>query len=375
MYAALVRLFDHAGRPAEQIDASRRLLELARGLGEERLLSEAELHQGVSLMHLGRYAEALRLLESAIPRAERLGDLHTVCIALGFCSLVHHGRHEVELAGRYHERAVEVAERLGDPREISHRAVEAAYFMFLVGDWGGSRAYAERAVTSAMELQNLRAFIQPLYTLGELSLYTGLWEEASGCLQECFTIAEHLRLTDQLREVQALLAEKDLLEGNPDAALSRLIPLLQTSGWEDHLSFLLLLASTRVEVGDLHGAEEAVMKAAADATRQRLPVGLVDALRIQGAIAGRRGAWDEAERHLQRAVSLSLDITYPWGEARAHDELSRMLARKGEPAQAVEELAAAASLFAHLGAEPYRARAEQAIASLGSQATRPQPPR
>jgi hypothetical protein len=263
-----------------------------------------------------------------------------------------------------HARAVEVAERLGDPREISHRAVEAAYFTFLIGDWSRSREYAERAVTSALELDTLRAFIQPLYTLGELSLYTGAWEDASGYLQECVTIAEHLGLADHLREVQALLAEKDLLEGNPHVALARLHSLLDSPGWQEHLNFLLFLAATRLQVDDLDGAEEAIATAVADATRQRLSVGLVDALRIQGAIAGRRGMREDGESRLRRAVQLAREITYPWGEARALHESGVLSAGSGEDDRAREQLEAASAIFGTLGAEPYRAMTEQAIAAL-----------
>lgn len=364
LYAALIRLYDHVGRQSAQMDASRKLLELARDLQDERLLAEAELHEGVSMMHLGRYDEALGLLKSAIPRAEHVGDLHTVITALRFCAVAHRGRYEVDQATHYHEQALEVAERLGDPREISHRAVEAAYHTFLVGDWTHSKAYAERAVVSALDLDSLRPFIQPLYTLGELSLYTGAWDDASGYLQECVTIAEHLQLTDHLREVQALLAEKDLLEGDPVRALARIRPLLDTAGWEEHLSFLLLLASIRLETGDLDGAEEVVGKALADTTRNRLPLGLVEALRIQGAIAGRRGVRDEAVTILERAVQLARDITYPWGEARSLYELGLELARSGSPDRAGDALEAASAIFTSLGAEPYRVRTAAARAAL-----------
>jgi tetratricopeptide (TPR) repeat protein len=315
-------------------------------------------------MHLGRYEEALGLLNSALERAETVGDLHTVCIALRFCSLIHHSRHQIGPALFNFVQAVEVAERLGDPREISHRAVEVAYFTFLMGDWSRSREYAERAVTSALELDTLRAFIQPLFTLGELSLYTGAWEDATHYLQECTTIAQHLGLADHLREVQALLAEKDLLEGNSHAALDRLRPLLNSPGWQDHLNFLLFLASARLAVGDLQEAREVSAKAVADATSQRLPVALVDALRIQGAIAGRRGMWEEGELRLQRAVQLAHDITYPWGEARALHEFGALSAGRGEYDRAREQFEAASAIFTKLGAEPYRARTDRAIAAL-----------
>ena len=364
LYAALVRLFDHTGQKSEQLEASRRLLDLARGLQDDRLLAEAELHQGVSLMHADSFDDALSLLQSATRRAESLGDLHTVCIALDFCGMIYHGRHQVDQAVLCHDRAAEVAERLGDPREKAHRSVEAAYCTFLTGEWNRSQAHAERAVAAALELDSLRALVQPLFTLGELSLYTGAWEDAAGYLRECVTIASHLHLDDHQREVQALLAERDLLEGDPNAALNRLQPLLESPGWEGHLSFLLQLASTRLEVGDLDGAEDAIAKAVADATHQRLSLALVDALRIQGAIADRRATPEEAEPRLQRAIQLALDISYPWGEARARHELGSLLARQGRAGEARKQLEAASAIFERLGAKPYVARTRAAVEAL-----------
>ena len=126
---------------------------------------------------------------------------------------------------------------------------------------------------------------------------------------------------------------------------------------------MLSLAAARLEAGELQAAEETVTKAVADAARQRLPLGLVDALRIQGAIVGRRGASEEAESRLGRAIRLAEEITYPWGEARARFELGRVFARMGEMDRAGEELAAAGAIFEKLGAEPYRVRAAGELAA------------
>ena len=100
----------------------------------------------------------------------------------------------------------------------------------------------------------------------------------------------------------------DLLEGDASVAMARLRPFPDTPGWEEHLSFLLLVGSARLEAGDLDLAEEAIAKVVADTTRQRLPIGLVDA---------RRGAREEAETSLRHAVQLAGEIVYPWGQARA----------------------------------------------------------
>jgi tetratricopeptide (TPR) repeat protein len=253
LYAALARLYNQAGWQSKQLVATRRLLELAHALGDERLLAEAELHRGVSLMHTGRYKEALQVLEAAIPRSERVGDLSTLCMALDFAGFAYHSLHRSDRALIDRERTLEVAERLGDPREISYRSLEVAWMAFLLGDWSRSRRYAERSLTVALSLDNLATYFQPLYTLGELSLYEGEWEHAVGYLHECDTIARHMRVPEMLREVQGMLAEMDLLRGDPDAALARLQPLLNGAGWQEHLNFLLSLARTYLEVRNVAG--------------------------------------------------------------------------------------------------------------------------
>ena len=184
MYAELVRLYNITGRQDALQVATRRLTELARAVGEERLLAEAELHEGVFLLRAGQNEEALPLLESAIRRAAVVGDLSTQCGALGFAALIYHGQKDADRAASYRALAVEIAERLGDPREASYRAVEAAYGTFLVGKWSEARGYAERGLAAALTLDALSVYFQPLCILGELSLYEGKWEEAAGYLKE-----------------------------------------------------------------------------------------------------------------------------------------------------------------------------------------------
>jgi tetratricopeptide (TPR) repeat protein len=155
------------------------LVELERDLQDERLLAEAEVHRGVSLIHTGQVAQAIPVLEAAIEGAERIGDLHTLCTAMDFAAYCYYSQRDLERTMRYRERIVEVAEQLGDPFEISYRTVEASYVTFLIGDWRRSREFAERGLTARLSSNNLQPFLQPLYTLGELSLYEGKWEEAT----------------------------------------------------------------------------------------------------------------------------------------------------------------------------------------------------
>ena len=212
--------------------------------------------------------------------------------------------------------------------------MEAAYVTFLIGDWRRSREFAERGLTALLDSNNLRAFLQPLYNLGELSLYEGEWEEATRYAQECITIGQHLGRVDVLRDAHALLAEMALMRDDMEAALEHVRPLVGTPNWDEQVTFLLALGSAYVASGNLDGAEDAAAKAVAEVTRQRLPTGLVDALRLQGTIAIHRGAWHEAQAHLQRAIQLARDITYPWGEAQALYHYGLMWAHREAPDRA-----------------------------------------
>jgi tetratricopeptide (TPR) repeat protein len=369
LYAALVQLYGSIGWTSEQFAASERLLALAQNLDDERLLAEAELHRGVSLWHSDHYDEALRMLEAAVSRAEAVGDLSTLARALDFSARVHHGLHGLREKDRgmmYRERAMEVAERLGDPREISYRAVEYAYLAFIMGDWSLSREYAERALSAALALDTLAPYFQPLYLMSELCIYQGGWVDAAGYLKESVAVAEHLGLAETLREIQGLLAEWDLLRGEAERALTRLQPLLDSQGWEDHLHFLLSLASTYLATGDLTRAEEVATKALAVALRERVPLGQVETLRVQGAIAAHACQWEEAESRFQRGLTRASEAGgYPWGEARILYERVLAYTHKGESLLAGEELSKSRALFEKLGAQPYIKRVDEAVRFLG----------
>ncbi|GAC1327860.1 MAG: hypothetical protein NVSMB22_19450 [Chloroflexota bacterium] len=364
LYATLPRLYRDTDRVEEQLAATERLMELARGFNDEHLLVEAHMHRGVSLLSLGRVDEALQALESAITGAEAVGDFATACTSLDMAARIHHGAQKIDTAWAYRERAVELARRLGDPRDISYREVEAALVAFLLGDWNQCRAYAEQSLTTALSVDILRAYVLPLLLLGELSLHQGEWDHAVGYLEECMTIAKHINYDKARREVHALLAEKDLIAGEADAAYARLGPLLTTSGWDDHVNFLLPLAWASMATGHETLAHDAVTKARAKVDHDSVPVGRVDVLRVEGMLAAQHKRWNEAEFCLGQAISVAQKFLYPWGEARARYEQGRIFAQMGKPNQARVHLEEALTIFERLGARPHVARAEMVVRAL-----------
>ena len=140
--------------------------------------------------------------------------------------------------------------------------------------------------------------------------------------------------------------------------------LLRDSEWEEHLNFLLPLAWTYLEMGDVAAAQDAADKASAEATRQRSPVGRVEALRIQGVIASRQGRWDEAEGYFRDGLQRSEEIGYPWGQARAQYGLGLMYSRMHDRERARACLDSARTMFGRLGAGAYLERTDRAVQAI-----------
>jgi len=156
-----------------------------------------------------------------------------------------------------------------------------------------------------------------------------------------------------------LRAERDILRGEFEPALARLQPLLETKGWEEHLNFLLPLAWAYLEVGDAEAASSAATKAAAEAARQKSPVGQIETLRMQGIIASRQGRWQDAEDSFKQALRRSTEISYPWGEARSLYGLGLMYGRMGEDPSGC--LSRCDAIFQRLGARTYQARVAETL--------------
>jgi len=88
--AALASLFFVAGHYDEQLAAAGQAAELARIVGDSRVLLQARLSLGTALIMTGRSDEALPVLEETIVVAESLGDLDSLSRALTSAASILH---------------------------------------------------------------------------------------------------------------------------------------------------------------------------------------------------------------------------------------------------------------------------------------------
>jgi tetratricopeptide (TPR) repeat protein len=367
LYGALGNLLWYRGRYGEQLAVTERASELARALGDDRLLVQAERTRGLALVVIGRVEEARSVLEEASRLAEVLGDLTSLCLALNNAGSVYCWRGDLETFGRYVGRTLDHAERLGDPGLIAFFTAKRGWVAFYGGDWDQSRTYIERAVAMSRRMAPSTFSMQPVADLGRLCLAEGADGDAVRYLEEARSWAERSGNLHLLRLTQAWLAERDLLVGHPEAAQARLLPLLDRPGLQEldvTTCLLPILAQAYLQHGDVGKAEEVVAQASARGHGANLRLALVDALRVQAMVASRQGHWSEAADALEEGISLARSMPYPYAEARLLYVNGQLHAQKGEQEPAREWLDTALAIFRHLGARKDAERVEQDLAAL-----------
>jgi tetratricopeptide (TPR) repeat protein len=161
-----------------------------------------------------------------------------------------------------------------------------------------------------------------------------------------------------------VLAERELLEGKPGAALARLKPLVERSDPEELgiVRLLPYLAWAYLELGDEGRAEEVVLKGIERAKARGHRPALGELLRVRGMVLARRRSWDEAECAFEDAVSVARSLRYPYAEARALYEWGLMCVGKPDPEQGRDQLEKAAGIFRGLGSRPYSDLVQKAMA-------------
>lgn len=366
LYAALSNLYYFMGRYPEQVVTAERAEQLARASGETSILAEALFGRGFGYYAVGRMAEALETLEMAIRVAEAAGHYYSHCYGLALVGDLYDERGDFAVSRRNTERALQIAERHGDQAMAALLMTGHGMSAFYMGDWPAARRDYERAVSLSRAVGISWSSAYPLLDLGRLCLAEGAWDEANRCLAECERLVASSTDRNARGEVASVLAERDLLAGEPEAARTRLAPLLGSTGLLDKGAAYLQprLAWALLDLGDVEQAAAQVDQALALARAEQQRLYIVDALRVQAMVRLRQQRWDGVISALEEGLSLARSIHYPYAEGRLLHVYGQMHAVKGKPEPARERLEAALAIFRRLGARRDAERVEQMIAAL-----------
>jgi len=267
---------------------------------------------GVCRYKLSSIGTATALFDEALGLAERSGmpcDLLRAEI-LGWRSRCHRRNRDYVAAREDVERALELAQDLGDRRAIANTYFQAMLVAQREGHWVLSRNYGQRAKELYQELNDERNVGRLLLNLGGLTLLLGDEERATEHLKASFTRA--LETDSPADAAQALggLATVHLRRGEYDQAdelARKALDLLQ--GREDFLHEIcpsqLVLGRALMERGRLEEAEECFRAADAAAEQMASISHRTEAWVALGDLATRRGD-DRVAAHLYRRAAEAL---------------------------------------------------------------------
>lgn len=298
------------------------LLQQARELAEGSDFSDVDRADIVFRLAVCRYklssaGTALALFDEALGLAERSGlpcDLLRADI-LGWRSRCHRLQRDYVAAREDVERALELAQDLGDRRAIANTYFQASLIAQRQGHWVLSRNYAQRAKELYQELNDERNVGRLLLNLGGLTLLLGDEEQAVEHLKASF--ARALDTDSPADAAQALggLATVHLRRGEYDLAdetARKALDLLQ--GREDFLHEVcpsqLVLGRALMERGLFDEAEESFRAADAAAEQLASLSHRAEAWVALGDLAARRGEDREAARLYRSAAEALQEIRF-----------------------------------------------------------------
>jgi len=361
LYVALVDPLYHLNRFEDALIVAWRAVELAREQGDERLLREATVRYGLALQGIGRLDEARQVLEDAIREAETAGDLASLAQALVWMGDICMAQGQPREGRMYYERAKPVDENRGDLGETASLLGRLGQVAFILGDWEEARGHFEQAVDLVRSISFAHFSPAALMALGEQYLREGAVEEASRYLEEPFTIAERSGQVAQIPYLHIPLADWDLFQGEPDAALTRLGPLLKEYHFETSLDHraMQIAAESHFLNGNDETARAMVTQGLAHARGQTNRLALLGWLQLQAVLMAGEGRWDEAEEFFEEGLSLARDMPHPYQEACT---LSRLgLLKQERDLDGRPQLDLALEIFERLGARPYQDRIRSAL--------------
>jgi ATP/maltotriose-dependent transcriptional regulator MalT len=206
-----------------------------------------------------------------------------------------------------------------------------------------------------------------LGVLVKLRTWQGRWAEARTLLEESEQLAETASEPMFVHTVQRGLAEIELMDGRPEAAIRRLETTSSEHAHEDISAAysLPILARAYLQIGDVDRARSAADPAVR--LLGELPGAAPSVLRVHAAMEIAAHDTSSAEAALQEARRLARASGSPFEEALALLDLGVMRLGNDDPAGGTELVKKALSTLRRLGAASYVQRAEEALAVIGNQ--------
>jgi tetratricopeptide (TPR) repeat protein len=284
---------------------------------DDKLRAEALYRLGVARIKLGSTHVAISLLTEAhkLLDSSPLATDSLRAHVLAFRSIGYQRVGDIEAAREDAERAVELAERLGDPRVIGYSYMQASLVAEREGRFVLARTYAERARAKYEEIEDQVQLGKVLNNLGFCHALLGKRDEALESFTGAYRIFLDLGATYESGGVVSSIASLHLEAGDAVKAeeQARLAVELIGDGKDDLEQVgeaRLVLGKALLAQDRLDEAAEILVSVKSLFESARATSNLSRTLLALGDLAAQRGSQEEAARQYRRAAELMQDLRF-----------------------------------------------------------------
>jgi tetratricopeptide (TPR) repeat protein len=300
-------------------------------------------------LHTGDNMLAIYASEKALRLAEKLGETRAASRAHGIFGRVFGRIGDTEKARQNLERAVELARGSDHGETIIALSALGRQLEISEADVSGAREAYEEALRLAEEMGMLPAQVELHAWLAQLAVYCADWEGVESSTEASAELAEREGLVGKLCLPNALRGILRWREGRIDEAnvlFTRAIELAEQVGWSE-LAFQALvgLAMALRDQGDLDGAVNALDQAIEVCERAGLLAQSIQAMGTRAVVLSLAHRPRAAREAAALTTQMAERLHYPLGAAAA---LEARGAASEDPVEGAELLAEAEAAWAAL---------------------------
>jgi class 3 adenylate cyclase/tetratricopeptide (TPR) repeat protein len=311
----------HKGERRQAIEHHQRGINLIKD--GEPSLALVRLYEEAAWLYMqtGDNMLAIYASEKALRLAERLGEVRAASRAHGIFGRVFGRIGDTVKARENLERAVELA-RGSDAHETVLALMALGHHLESSdADYTAAAGSYREALTLARQIGDVPAEIELHAAVGQLALYAADWEEVEGSSDASAELSEREGLIGKLCLPYALRGRLHWRSGEwqeSESSYRRAHELAEQIGWSEIcFDALYGLSNTLRDQGELQGAETALSQALEVCERAGLIAQSIQANSAQALLQMLAGQHERASEAAQEAIELSDRVRYPVGQAAA----------------------------------------------------------
>jgi tetratricopeptide (TPR) repeat protein len=293
---------------------------------------------------------AIYASEKALRLAERLGEARAASRAHGIFGRVFGRIGDSEKARENLERSVALA-RESDRAEAVRALLTLGYHLEVSeADYEGAAEAYREALEIAQEVGDLPSQVELHASLGQLAVESAEWEEVERATEASASLAEREGLAGKLCFPYMMRGVLSWRQGDWEDARGSFLRAheLGEQVGRSEVAFKALhwLALTMRESGDLSGAETELARALDICERAGLIAQSVEAISSRAVVLAMQGRTDQARAAAEEADRLAGRLHYPVGDAAKAEAAG---ACADDPATAAERMEEARRRWRELG--------------------------